>query len=101
VRYRQAVLVGVQEVETALAHVAAARTQVAATHQEVASAQQAVRYAELLYERGLTPLSDRLDAQRAELDAQNDVISAMQSEAVATISLYKAIGGAMPARKGL
>jgi NodT family efflux transporter outer membrane factor (OMF) lipoprotein len=69
-QYRQAVLTGVEEVETALAHVAAARDQAKAAGNAVTSAEQALGYADLLYGRGLTPLTDRLDVERSLLDAR-------------------------------
>jgi outer membrane protein, multidrug efflux system len=95
-QYREAVLTGIEEVEVALAHLAAVRHQAEAARNQVASAQQALGYAELLYGRGLTPLSDRLDVERSALDAKLDVVAAVESEALACIALYKAIGGAMP-----
>ncbi len=99
-RYRETVLTGIEEVEIALAHVAATRRQAAAARNEVASAKQAAGYAELLYGRGLTPFSDRLDAEQSWLDARLDLVAAVQSEALAIIALYKAIGGAMPGKTG-
>jgi NodT family efflux transporter outer membrane factor (OMF) lipoprotein len=98
--YRETVLVGIEEVETGLAHVAAARRQAEAARNEVVSAEQALGYAELLYGRGLTPLSDRLEVERSALDARLDVVAAVQSEALAAIALYKAVGGAMPGKAG-
>jgi NodT family efflux transporter outer membrane factor (OMF) lipoprotein len=98
--YRQTVLVGIEEVETALAHVAAARGQAKAARQAVASAEQALGYADLLYGRGLTPLSDRLDAERMVLDARLDLVASTQSEAISAIALYKAIGGRIPDETG-
>jgi NodT family efflux transporter outer membrane factor (OMF) lipoprotein len=95
-QYRQTVLGGVAEVETALAHVAAARSQVRAAEQAVASAEQALGYADVLYRQGLTPLTDRLDVERSLLDTRLDSVAATQSEALAVIALYKAIGGRMP-----
>jgi outer membrane protein, multidrug efflux system len=94
--YRETVLTSIEEVETTLAHVTAARRQTTEARNAVASAEQALGYAELLYGRGLTPLSDRLDVERSALDARLDVVAAAQSEALAAIALYKAIGGAMP-----
>jgi NodT family efflux transporter outer membrane factor (OMF) lipoprotein len=98
--YRETVLVGIEEVETGLAHVASARRQAEAARNEVASAEQALGYAELLYGRGLTPLSDRLEVERSALNARLDVVAAVQSEALAAITLYKAVGGAMPGDAG-
>ena len=95
-QYRQTVLSGVAEVETAMAHVAAARSQVGAAEHAVASAEQALGYADLLYRQGLTPLTDRLDVERSLLDARLDRVASTQSEALAVIALYKAIGGRMP-----
>jgi outer membrane protein TolC len=95
-RYRQAVLTGVAAVETALAQVVAARDQVAAARREVASAEHALQDAKLVYGRGLTSLSERLDAERAGLEARLALLAGVQSEAVAAITLYQAIGGAMP-----
>jgi NodT family efflux transporter outer membrane factor (OMF) lipoprotein len=95
-QYRQTVVGGVAEVETALAHLAAARNQVGAAERVVASAEQSVGYADLLYRQGLTPLTDRLDVERSLLDARLDRVASTQSEALAIIALYKAIGGRMP-----
>ncbi|HYZ21627.1 MAG TPA: TolC family protein, partial [Rhodopila sp.] len=99
-RYREAVLTGIGKVETALAHVAAARHQVIAARRHAASAEHGADAAKILYGRGLTPLSDRLDAERSKLDAQLEVTTAERSEALAAIALYKAIGGAMPGDAG-
>jgi NodT family efflux transporter outer membrane factor (OMF) lipoprotein len=94
--YRQTVLSGVAEVETALAHVAAARSQSDAARHEVASAEQALGYADTLYRQGLAPLTDRLDTERALLDARLELVASAQSQALGVIALYKAIGGRMP-----
>jgi NodT family efflux transporter outer membrane factor (OMF) lipoprotein len=99
-QYRETVLTGIEEVETALAHVAAARSQAEAAGNAVASAEEALGYAELLYERGMTPLNDRLDVERSLLDARLDFVAATQSEALAVIALSKASGGRMPAETG-
>jgi NodT family efflux transporter outer membrane factor (OMF) lipoprotein len=95
-QYRQTVLDGVAEVETALAHVAAARSQVRSADHAVASAEQAFGYADLLYRQGLTPLTDLLDVERSLLDDRLERVASAQSEALAVIALYKAIGGRMP-----
>jgi NodT family efflux transporter outer membrane factor (OMF) lipoprotein len=95
-QYRQTVLGGVEEVESALARIAAARGQAEAARREVASAEQALGYAGLLYRQGLAPLTDRLDTEHALLDARLDLVASAQSEALAVIVLYKAIGGRMP-----
>jgi NodT family efflux transporter outer membrane factor (OMF) lipoprotein len=99
-QYRETVLTGIEEVETALAHVAAARSQAEAAGNVVASAEQALGYADLLYGRGLAPLTDRLDVERSLLAARLDLVAATQSEALAVIALYKAIGGRMPDKSG-
>jgi outer membrane protein TolC len=83
-------------VETALARIVAVRHQASAARHEVASAARTLGDATLLYGRGLTSLTERLDAERAWLDARLDVVAAVQSEALAAIDLYQAIGGAMP-----
>ncbi len=95
-QYRQTVLTGVEEVETALAHVVAARGQAEAAGRAVASAEQALAYADVLYGRGLTSLTDRLDIERSLLDARLDLVASRQSEALGVIALYKAIGGRIP-----
>ncbi|HYZ62759.1 MAG TPA: efflux transporter outer membrane subunit [Acetobacteraceae bacterium] len=99
-RYREAVLSSIADTEAALAQVAAARREASAARQQVASAARAAHAARILYSRGLTPLSDRLDAERASLDAQLEVAAAVRSEALAAIALYKAIGGATPGDPG-
>jgi NodT family efflux transporter outer membrane factor (OMF) lipoprotein len=60
------------------------------------SAAKALSQAELLYTRGLTGLTERLDAETQALNTQLSLLGARQSTASAIISLHKALSPAEP-----
>lgn len=92
--YRQNVLNGIAEAETALAAISAQqkRQQGLQASQEIYQARgkaQAVRE-----KLGLGSELDGMDTRRAELQTQSDMVTAQAAEALAYISLYKALGAA-------
>jgi NodT family efflux transporter outer membrane factor (OMF) lipoprotein len=91
--YHEAVVDGVDAVDTALAGIAASRLEVAAARRERMSASRALNAAQILFGRGLTGLSDLLDAEQQCQQADMDSTDATAAAAAAAISLYEAVGG--------
>jgi outer membrane protein, multidrug efflux system len=60
------------------------------------SAAKALTQAELLYTRGLTGLTERLDAETQALNTELSLLGSQQSTATAIISLQKALSPAEP-----
>ena len=91
--YRASVLAALQDVEDALAALAASRDRVTALH----AAQEATRDAALLasnrYASGLIDFQTVLDTQRTLLNVQDNVASAETELATNHVRLYKALGG--------
>lgn len=94
--YREQVLAAYSEAQNAMISVARQSER----ERELASAQlsaaKALSQAELLYTRGLTGLTERLDAESQALSTDLSLLSARQSAASAVISLHKALSPAEP-----
>ncbi|WP_187300607.1 TolC family protein, partial [Mizugakiibacter sediminis] len=94
--YRQAVLAGVAEVESALATLQSAHAQAERVDAALAAQRRADEAAATLQRLGLADALARGEAATALLDAQASALDAHAREAVAFIALYKALGGAPP-----
>ena len=91
--YQQTVLKALEETENALVAHARARDrllQLTAAAQESASAAQIAR---ARYEGGLVGFLDVLDAERAQLQAQDQLAQSRTDAATSLIAVYKALGG--------
>jgi NodT family efflux transporter outer membrane factor (OMF) lipoprotein len=91
--YHEAVVEGVDAVDTAYARITASRAAVAAARREQISASRALNAAQILFGHGLTDLSDLLDAEQQCQQADMDTTAAAAAAATAAISLYEAVGG--------
>jgi NodT family efflux transporter outer membrane factor (OMF) lipoprotein len=91
--YHEAVIDGVEAVDTALAGIAASRVDVVAARRERISASRALNAAQILFDHGLTDLSDLLDAEQQCQQAAMDTTDAAAAADTAAISLYEAVGG--------
>ncbi|MFC3712153.1 efflux transporter outer membrane subunit [Sphingoaurantiacus capsulatus] len=91
--YRQAVLVALEETENALTQVAASERR----EREVLVADEASRNAVLLarsqYRAGLSDFQSLLESERSLLSSQESRVAARADRAIATVQLYKALGG--------
>lgn len=92
--YRQAVLQGVAETETAMATLEHQRERSAALARSLAALEQADRSTATLRRLGLADDIDRVDSTAALLQAQLESAQAQQERSIAFIALYKALGGA-------
>jgi outer membrane protein, multidrug efflux system len=91
--YHQSVLTALEDVENALAALAAARRR----EVEFAIAQDAANNSAILarvqYRSGLTDFQTLLDAERSLLSARDGLVSSRGDETLALVQLYRALGG--------
>jgi multidrug efflux system outer membrane protein len=95
--YRQAILVAFEEVENALAAVAAARTRSAALAGAVSEGELAAALAQARYQGGMADLRPVLEARIALAEARAERLLADAALASAAIALAKAAGGSWSA----
>lgn len=94
VGYRLAVLEGIEETENALNALDAERRRSAEVDIHVHAARRAAANADLLHQRGVVSLSDRLDAAMALRQAELNAADTAEKQALAVVALHKAVGGA-------
>jgi outer membrane protein TolC len=97
-RYDAVVLRALEETETAIVTYDRAHERLAILTQAVESSSRAAELARQRFEAGLTDFLQVLDAQRTQLDAENQLAQAHTTAAVALVALYKATGGTWPVR---
>lgn len=95
-RYRQTVLLALEETENAL--VLHARTRIEDAHLERAAADSelAARIARTRFEAGAAGLLEVLDAERTQLLAQDALAEARTRTMLSAVALYKALAGGWP-----
>lgn len=91
--YRQRVLTALSEVEDALLAAGSADRQEELYRLAAEQAAQALQAAEARYATGAEDLLSVLDAQRALLDANANLVSARQARLTASVDLVRALGG--------
>jgi NodT family efflux transporter outer membrane factor (OMF) lipoprotein len=94
--YREQVLGAYEEAQNAMVAVAWQNQREKELIAAQESAAKALLQAELLYTRGLTGLTERLDAESQALSTDLSLLNAQQSSASAVISLHKALSPAEP-----
>lgn len=92
-RYRQTVLQAVREVDDALVALARLAERAAAQERTVAAARRTVELSSRRYEAGVVAYFEVVDAQRTELDAEEEAIRLRAARHVATVALVRALGG--------
>ena len=99
-QYTAAVLLAVEEAETALVAYDRAHARVAILTEAVRSSTRAAELAEQRFTAGLTDFFQVLDAQRTQLDAENQLAQAHTFAVTALVAVYKSVGGggALPIR---
>ena len=94
--YRQAVLEGVAEAESALAQWQRDETRAATARTQLALADNAQARTQTLQRIGLADKSDHAQAGIAQAQARLQASLAQRDAAVAFIAVYKSLGGALP-----
>jgi len=95
-QYTATTLQAVEEAETALVGYRRAHERLAILHEAVSSSVRASELAEQRFEAGLTDFLQVLDAQRTQLEAENQLATAHTAAATSLVALYKAVGGVWP-----
>jgi multidrug efflux system outer membrane protein len=89
----QAVLVAIEDVETALVNYRQAQARVSALKDAEKASNRAYELANELYKNGLGDFLNVLEAQRTQLSAQEQVVIAQRQVSLDLVKLYKALGG--------
>ncbi|HEU5304316.1 MAG TPA: efflux transporter outer membrane subunit [Gemmatimonadales bacterium] len=94
-QYDQTVLRALQEVETALVRYRTARAQVDRIQDAATASERAAELARLRFTGGVADFLQVLDAERTQLEAQDQLARGRTEAATAYAALYKALGGTL------
>ena len=97
-RYEQTVLLALEETENALVRYQHARAERAHLQQAAEAADQGAELARLRFEGGLVDFLDVIDAERARLNAQDQLAQSQARTASDLVSVYRALAGGWPDR---
>ena len=100
-QYSQTVLRALQEVETGLVRFRTARSRVERIQDAASASARAADLARLRFEGGVADFLQVLDAERTQLDAEDQLAQAHTDAATSYAALYKALGGQLPAGEAL
>jgi len=92
-QYRRTVLAAEQELATALAGYGGARTRVERLEDAAAASERAAELARLRFSEGASDFLQVLDAERTQLEAQDQLARGKSDAAIAYVALYQALGG--------
>ena len=90
-----------QEVETGLVRFRTARARVERIQDAASASARAADLARLRFEGGVADFLQVLDAERTQLDAEDQLAQAHIDAATSYAALYKALGGQLPEGKAL
>jgi outer membrane protein TolC len=96
VRYEQAVLRALQEVETSLVTYRMARGRLERLEEAAAASERAADLARLRFEGGVTDFLQVLDAERTQLEAQDQLARSRTETVTAYVDVYRSLGGTWP-----
>jgi multidrug efflux system outer membrane protein len=92
-QYGQVVLAALEELETSLTRYRTARVRVERLHEASTASERAAELARLRFKEGVTDFLQVLDAERTQLEAQDQLAEGRTAAATAYAALYKATGG--------
>ena len=93
ITYQDSVLKASQEVEDGIVGFLKALEATSAQQNAVTAARRSVELAVVQYKEGAVDFQRVLDAERSQLQVENDLVHLRSSAATSVISLYKALGG--------
>jgi NodT family efflux transporter outer membrane factor (OMF) lipoprotein len=99
-RYAESVLRALEEMETSLARYQAARARVQRIQEAASASERAAELARLRFSEGVADFLQVLDAERTQLETQDQLARARTEAATIYAELYKALGGAWPTSGG-
>jgi multidrug efflux system outer membrane protein len=91
--YQQAALASLRDVEDALTAISSIAEQVRAQESALETAREAHRLSDKSYLIGMTDYLNVLETERTQLKTEDDLVQARMGRLVASVSLYKALGG--------
>lgn len=92
-QYSQAVLAALEQMETALTRYRSARVSVQRLAEASEASERAAELARLRFQEGVTDFLQVLDAERTQLEAQDQLAQGRIQAATAYAALYRAMGG--------
>ena len=95
-QYSATVLRAMEETETSLVSYDRAHARLALLNEAVRASTRASELAQQRFDAGLTDFLQVLDAQRTQLEAENQLAAAHTNAATALVAVYKAVGGTWP-----
>ena len=95
-RYRQAVLLALEDTENALVRLDRARAADAHLERAARDSARAAEFARTRFESGATGLLDVLDAERSRLQAEDAFAEGRTRSATGAVALYRALAGGWP-----
>ncbi|HEU5040998.1 MAG TPA: TolC family protein, partial [Gemmatimonadales bacterium] len=95
-RYEQAVLSALRDVETSLVTYRKSRSRLDQLGQAAEASERAAELARLRFEGGVADFLQVLDAERTQLDAQDQLARGRTETVSAYVDLYRALGGTWP-----
>ncbi len=98
--YQNTVLTAQQQVENGLADFANQRSALTALSDAAHSARRSTYLAMVQYKEGQTDFTTVLEAERAQLNVENDVTATQGNVVLGLISVYRALGGGWQIRDG-
>ncbi len=98
-RYEQTVLNALSEVETSLVTYRMTRGRLGRLEEAAAASERAADLARLRFEGGVTDFLQVLDAERTQLEAQDQLARSRTETITAYVDLYRALGGTWPLPK--
>ncbi|HET6837170.1 MAG TPA: efflux transporter outer membrane subunit [Gemmatimonadales bacterium] len=99
-QYDASVLRAVQDVESSLVRYRTARGRVSRIREAAAASERAAELARLRFTGGVADFLQVLDAERTQLEAQDQLAQSRTEAATAYAALYKALGGSWPTSGG-
>jgi multidrug efflux system outer membrane protein len=99
-QYNQTVLRALQEVESSLVRYRTSRTRVERIQDAASASERAAELARLRFAGGVADFLQVLDAERTQLEAEDQLAQGRTEAATAYAALYKALGGTWPAVNG-
>ncbi len=99
-QYHQTVLRALQEVESSLVRYRTARSRVDRINDAALASERAADLARLRFSGGVADFLQVLDAERTQLEAQDQLAQSRTEAATAYVAVYKALGGNWPSDGG-
>jgi multidrug efflux system outer membrane protein len=100
-QYDQTVLLALQDVESALVRYRTSRSRVERIQDAASASERAAELARLRFSGGVADFLQVLDAERTQLEAQDQLAQGRTDAATAYAALYKALGGSWPTVSGV